>query len=868
MFVPKASPPSGSRLPSGVGSHARNWTWACRPGILGPPVSLLPRELITIVEHYGCGPPTSWKLSQNTLGTTLDLHWIMNTGHPSNSFNVLPPALMSVVASFNSPPSSWSLDRAANLLCCHLSWSHFSVPVSSTPDSGYSSPPAPRSVSPTSPVPFNLPDSTLAAMPSTVNLAAAVPQFVPASTSCLIAPPPSFADVSVNPPDDVLLTVQVDSSLDGDRVSHVKFKSYEDNPSTLSVRPDSALCACQTEPPPASVNPPGDVSLTVQVDPSLDGDRVSHVKFKSYEDNPSTLSVRPDSALSACQTEPPPAFVNPSDDVLLTVQVDSSLDGDRVSHVKFKSYEDNPSTLSVRPDSALSARQTEPPSAFVPFHPPDVVLQIDPPDADPSSSSVFVNPPDDVSLSVLACQTDPPSASVNPLDDVLLTVQVDSSLDGDRVSHVKFKSYEDNPSTLSVRPDSALNACQTEPPSASVNPPDDVLLTVQVDSSLDGDRVSHVKFKSYEDNPSTLSVRPDSALSACQTEPPSTSVNPPDDVSPTVQVDSPLDGDRVSHVKFKSYEDNPSTLSVRPDSALSACQTEPPSTSLNPPDDVSPTVQVDSPLDGDWVSHVKFKSYEDNPSTLSVRPDSALMACPTDIPPTNSAVSPTVSSLTSRTSSSPTSVASSRVTSIAPATTSTFGPHVLLPRSRPPMSRPPSNFKKRKKKKKKKKRNKTTCAANSCDAATNYTVRSSDDLSPVSTGTKLHILNLDFEVTDTDIRHHFSAFGKIQHSCVHYDALERSYGTAEVVYHSRDDALNAVKQCNGAPFYGRLMKLVMMSDVNATQQRDDDPFLVNGFDPDDYHPFDDLYPADDPYFDDSYYYGHGASSDELDAEEF
>ena len=47
----------------------------------------------------------------------------------------------------------------------------------------------------------------------------------------------------------------------------------------------------------------------------------------------------------------------------------------------------------------------------------------------------------------------------------------------------------------------------------------------------------------------------------------------------------------------------------------------------------------------------------------------------------------------------------------------------------------------------------------------------------------------------------------------------------------------------------------------------DDPFYVNGFDPDAHHPFDELYSADDPYLDHPYY-GFNALSDELDAEEF
>ena len=139
----------------------------CKPGLLGPPIAPLPVLLLSTLEHLAPGPPRSWKISQDSSKTTLDLTWTTNPGQSSNPPFILPPLLLAAVAAIPSPPT-WSLEQANSVLSCCLTWSTApSVPA--TPDlndSGYSSPSSslpssPRCCSsPPSPIPFDVPSST------------------------------------------------------------------------------------------------------------------------------------------------------------------------------------------------------------------------------------------------------------------------------------------------------------------------------------------------------------------------------------------------------------------------------------------------------------------------------------------------------------------------------------------------------------------------------------------------------------------------------------------------------------------------------------------------------------------------------------
>ncbi|CAN0854028.1 THO complex subunit 4A [Linum grandiflorum] len=77
----------------------------------------------------------------------------------------------------------------------------------------------------------------------------------------------------------------------------------------------------------------------------------------------------------------------------------------------------------------------------------------------------------------------------------------------------------------------------------------------------------------------------------------------------------------------------------------------------------------------------------------------------------------------------------------------------------------------------------------------------------IETGTKLYVSNLDYGVSNEDLKELFSVVGDVKGYGIHYDSSGRSKGTAEVVFSRRDDALSAVKRYNDVQLDGKRMKI-------------------------------------------------------------
>ncbi|KAJ4821726.1 RNA and export factor-binding protein [Rhynchospora pubera] len=83
----------------------------------------------------------------------------------------------------------------------------------------------------------------------------------------------------------------------------------------------------------------------------------------------------------------------------------------------------------------------------------------------------------------------------------------------------------------------------------------------------------------------------------------------------------------------------------------------------------------------------------------------------------------------------------------------------------------------------------------------------SSRVAAIETGTKLYISNLDYGVSNEDIKELFSEVGDIKRYSINYDRSGRSKGTAEVVYAKKEDALAAIRRYNNVQLDGKPMQI-------------------------------------------------------------
>ncbi|XP_047322916.1 THO complex subunit 4A-like [Impatiens glandulifera] len=100
--------------------------------------------------------------------------------------------------------------------------------------------------------------------------------------------------------------------------------------------------------------------------------------------------------------------------------------------------------------------------------------------------------------------------------------------------------------------------------------------------------------------------------------------------------------------------------------------------------------------------------------------------------------------------------------------------------------------------------------------------------SSIETGTKLYISNLDYGVSNEDIKELLSEVGDLKRYGIHYDRSGRSKGTAEVVFSRRQDALAAVKRYNNVQLDGKPMKVEIVGTNIVTPSVAPPPAVATG----------------------------------------
>ena len=89
---------------------------------------------------------------------------------------------------------------------------------------------------------------------------------------------------------------------------------------------------------------------------------------------------------------------------------------------------------------------------------------------------------------------------------------------------------------------------------------------------------------------------------------------------------------------------------------------------------------------------------------------------------------------------------------------------------------------------------------------------------PQTPPTKLYISNLDFGVTNTDLKELFFEFGPMVRYGVNFSAAGRSVGSGEILFRNHISAVKAFQKYNGVTLDGRPMKLEVSGGPQQQQR--------------------------------------------------